>query len=65
MDLVAFVAFGSPARLVIWPIGGRGRRGGRRDLVGGGTEESRVHNISSPFRQNRKPLIFQWAKTLE
>ena len=25
---------------------------------------SRVHNISSPFRHNRKPLIFQWALTL-
>ena len=24
----------------------------------------RVHNISSPFHHNRKPLIFQWALTL-
>ena len=24
----------------------------------------RVHNILSPFRDNRKPLIFQWAFTL-
>ena len=23
-----------------------------------------VYNISSPFRHNRKPLIFQWALTL-
>ena len=23
-----------------------------------------VHNISSPFRHNRKPLIFQWALTI-
>ena len=25
---------------------------------------SLVYNISSPFRHNRKPLIFQWALTL-
>ena len=25
---------------------------------------SRVHNMSSPFRHNRKPLIFQWALML-
>ena len=24
-----------------------------------------VYNISSPFRHNRKPLIFQWALTLQ
>ena len=23
-----------------------------------------AYNISSPFRHNRKPLIFQWALTL-
>ena len=26
--------------------------------------ESRVHIISSPFHDNRNPLIFQWAFTL-
>ena len=25
---------------------------------------SLVYNISSPFRHNRKPLIFQWVLTL-
>ena len=25
---------------------------------------SRVHNILSPLRHDRKPLIFQWALTL-
>ena len=29
-----------------------------------GTGTSRVHNILSPLRHDRKPLIFQWAFTL-
>ena len=28
------------------------------------TAKRLVYNISSPFRHNRKPLIFQWVLTL-
>ena len=34
------------------------------ELVYNFSTEPAILNISSPFRHNRKPLIFQWALTL-